>query len=315
MKRLRDLTRWFEGRRGALVALSGGVDSALVAYAAFSRLGDSAIAVTADYRTLSQEELGAAKSVCSEIGIRHVMLQYDELENPDFVRNDSLRCYHCRSELGGRIAKLAEEMEGHWDVMDGTNLDDLGDYRPGIEAMRKNRVQSPLVETGFTKDDVRAVARDVGLSVHDRPSNSCLASRIPWGERITAERLARVELGERIVRQMSGARQVRVRDVGGSARIEVEPEALYVFDDGDDRVRDGNCGATHQDNPDSGSRLDARRGVADGRAADAADPARGLRGRRLMQAITERLVLIGFDGAALDPEGYRPGKINDVVTH
>ena len=297
------------------MALSGGVDSALVAYAAFSRLGDSAVAVTADYRTLSQEELGAAKSVCSEIGIRHVMLRYDELENPDFVRNDRLRCYYCRSELGGRITKLAEEMGGHWDVVDGTNLDDLGDYRPGIEAMRKNRVQSPLVETGFTKDDVRAVARDVGLSVHDRPSNSCLASRIPWGERITAERLARVELGERIVRQMSGARQVRVRDVGGSARIEVEPEALYVFDDGDDLVRDGSCGYTHQDKPDGGSHLDARLGVADGRAADAADPARGLRGRRLMQAITERLVLIGFDGAALDPEGYRPGKINDVVTH
>ncbi len=315
MKRLCDLTRWFEGRRGALVALSGGVDSALVAYAALSRLGDSAVAVTADYRTLSQEELGAAKAVCSEIGIRHVMLRYDELENPDFVRNDRLRCYYCRSELGGRIARLAEEMEGHWDVVDGTNLDDLGDYRPGIEAMRKNRVQSPLVETGFTKDDVRAVARDVGLSVHDRPSNSCLASRIPWGERITAERLARVELGERIVRQMSGARQVRVRDVGGSARIEVEPEALHVFDDGDNRVRDGNCGDACQGKSDGGGRRDARRGVVDDRGVGSAGPARDLRGSRLMQAITERLVLIGFDGAALDPEGYRPGKINDVVTH
>lgn len=311
MKKLDDLLRWFEDCRsgsssgsgscglgnsnggggvnsGVLIALSGGVDSALVAHAAFSSLGDSAIAVTADYRTLSQDELASAESVCREIGIKQIMLRYDELENRDFVRNDESRCYHCRMELGGRLTRLADGMAGSWRVVDGTNLDDLGDYRPGIEAMRSHMVRSPLVETGFNKGDVRAAARHVGLSIHDRPSNSCLASRIPWGERITAERLARIEAGERIVRQMSGARQVRVRDVGGTARIEVEPESLYVFDD---RLR-----GSHADG--------AARGKRD----------RGDGGRRgLLGAVAERLELLGFDDVALDPEGYRPGKINKVA--
>lgn len=228
MDKIDYLMEWFEDRGRVLVALSGGVDSALVAYAAYQKLGELATAVTADYKTLSREELESAGRICSEIGISRMTIRYDELQNEDFARNDPDRCFYCRMELGGRLAGLAKKHGAI--IVDGTNLDDLGDYRPGIDAMRNSGVLCPLAETEFTKDDVRKAARCAGLSIHDRPSNSCLASRIPWGQRVTAEKLARIELGENIVRRHAGVRQVRVRDIGGSARIEVEPDAIPALD-------------------------------------------------------------------------------------
>ena len=232
---LEKLTSWFDDKKKVLVALSGGVDSALVAYAAFEKLQENAVAVTADYKTLSQEELDSSGVVCSEIGISRILLKYDELENESFARNDSNRCFHCRVELGSRLVELACS-QGADVIVDGTNLDDLGDYRPGIMAMRKHGIQSPLVDTDFTKKMVRNVARYVGLSVHDRPSNSCLASRIPWGQRVTSERLVRIELGENLVRQLTGIRQVRVRDIDGAARIEVETQHIPLLYDGLDEI-------------------------------------------------------------------------------
>lgn len=296
------LVKWFETVDCAMVALSGGVDSALVAHAAFVQLGGSSVAVTADYSTLSQEEMASAKSVCSEIGLRHILLKYDELENPDFVKNDNSRCYHCRTELGSRLTNLAKAMNGSWTIVDGTNIDDLGDYRPGIEAMRRYDVRSPLVEVGFTKADIRRVARAVGLSVHDRPSNSCLASRIPWGERITAQRLARVELGERIVKQITGARQVRVRDVGGFARIEVGRESLCLFADGsqnaDAPAKQYGFGYVHNDKHGDEYVTSPSTAASSG----------------LLNLLRERLVMLGFDGVEIDPNGYRPGKLNGTVS-
>ena len=309
-----------------MIALSGGVDSALVAYAAFSELGaHRAIAITADYRTLSQDELDVAKSVCAEIGIRHIMLEYDELENDNFVTNDNTRCYHCRTELGGRLAEMAKSMDGLWIVVDGTHLDDLGDYRPGIEAMRENHICSPLIDARFTKHDVRTVAQHVGLSIHDRPSNSCLASRIPWGVRITAEKLARIELGERIVRQLSGAKQVRVRDIDGSARIEVEPEILHIFDDV--AYDPAMYGVSRSDNylvcgVDAGS--DDDNGVFDhsyqyntlnsnhNTSCNNNNTADNV-SAKLFDVIADRLKMIGFNDVVLDPQGYRTGKLNDVI--
>ena len=216
------LASWFGDKRGVIVALSGGVDSALVAHAAFSSLGGSAVAVTADYRTLSSEELGSARLVAREIGIDHVIISYDELGNPDFVMNDRHRCFHCRSELAARLQDEARA-RGVPCIVDGTNADDLGDYRPGIAALRDGGIRSPLAEVGMAKGEIRAAAREAGLSVHDKPSNACLASRVPWGQRITAERLARIDLAERFIRAEFGVRQVRVRDMGGTARIEVMP--------------------------------------------------------------------------------------------
>ena len=225
MTKLDDLIDWFENKNGVLVALSGGVDSALVAYAAYKKLGSSAIAVTADYKTLSQEELDTSKQICKEIGITQITLDYDELENQNFVKNDSNRCYYCRQELGVHLVNLAQEKKIEF-IVDGTNLDDLGDYRPGIEALKQNGIRSPLIESNLTKIEIRKIAQSVGLSVFDKPSNSCLASRIPWGQQITSERLARIEYGEKIVKQTAKLKQVRVRDMQGIAKIEVNKNEI-----------------------------------------------------------------------------------------
>ncbi len=228
MSKLENLIEWFNGKKGVIIALSGGVDSALVAYAAFQKLGPNALAVTADYKTLSKEELNDAKQICSEIGITQKFLEYDELENEEFVQNDSKRCFYCRQELGTHLLELAQK-HGIEFVVDGTNLDDLGDYRPGIEALKQKGIRSPLVETNLTKNEIRIIAKSVGLSVCDKPSNSCLASRIPWGQKITIERLLRIEYGEKIVKQITQLKQVRVRDLQGLAKVEVEKEKISVL--------------------------------------------------------------------------------------
>jgi len=229
MEKLTELESWFEDKHKVMIALSGGVDSALVAYAAYQKLGDSAIAVTADYKTLSTEELQSAKQVCSEIGISQLLLDYNELENPDFVKNDSTRCFHCRLELGDHLVELAKKYNVQT-IVDGTHIDDLGDFRPGIKALKQNGIRSPLVETNFSKSQICNVTKSIGLSVFDKPSNSCLASRIPWGQRVTAERLTRIELGEIFVKQLTNVKQVRVRDNNGSAKIEVNKELISIFD-------------------------------------------------------------------------------------
>ncbi len=230
MTKIGNLIDWFDDKNGVIVALSGGVDSALVAYAAYQNLGSSAIAVTADYKTLSQEELETAKQICKEIGISQILLDYNELENQEFVKNDSSRCFHCRQELGTHLVNLAKNHNIEL-IVDGTNLDDLGDYRPGIEALKQNGIRSPLVENNLTKNEIREIAKSIGLSVFDKPSNSCLASRIPWGQKITTERLQRIEYGETIVKQTTKLKQVRVRDLNGIAKIEVEKEKISVLSD------------------------------------------------------------------------------------
>ncbi|MEM4285626.1 MAG: ATP-dependent sacrificial sulfur transferase LarE [Candidatus Nitrosocaldus sp.] len=214
-----------------IVAFSGGVDSAVVAYAAYHALNDGVLAVTADYRTLARDELEDAKRVAKEIGVRHEVIEYDELSNQAFVANDGLRCYYCRDELAKHLIAVAKRY-GAVLIVDGTNADDLKDYRPGIRAMREHGIRSPLAELGIGKDEVRAIAREVGLSVHDKPSNSCLASRIATGMYVTSERLRMVEEAERVVRELFSVRQVRVRlHEGNIARIEVgRDERIKLFD-------------------------------------------------------------------------------------
>lgn len=229
MSKLDALCSWFADKPRALVALSGGVDSALVAYAAH-RASLGSVALTADYRALPRHDLDSARKTCAQIGIKHVIVQYDELENESYAANTSERCLHCRTDLGQRLRSAASELSSGI-IVDGTHLDDMGDYRPGIEAMRAAGVRSPLVESDMSKADVRECAREVHLHAAERPANSCLSSRIPWGQRITAERLARIEVAERIVQQDSGIGVVRVRDLGdGSARIEVPPAEIGVLE-------------------------------------------------------------------------------------
>ena len=230
MDKFLQLLNWFDNKDSVLVSLSGGVDSALVAYAAFQALGKKSLAVTADYKTLSKEELDTSKKIADEIGIKHIIINYNELENPNFVKNDSNRCFYCRDELSENLIKTAKHHQLDV-IVDGTHIDDLGDYRPGIDALHKNGIKSPLLETNFTKQDIREQSKIVGLTVYDRPSNSCLASRIPWGQRVTAEKLARVEMGEIMVKQSIDVKQVRVRDLNGIAKIEVEVDKIPLLRD------------------------------------------------------------------------------------
>ena len=228
MTNLEKLLKWFADKEKVLVSLSGGVDSALVAYAAYRKLGKSAVAVTADYKTLSSEELDSAKQIAQEIGINHHIIEYSELDNENFVRNDEKRCFYCRNELSIKLLEFSTSLN-IGTIVDGTQSDDLGDYRPGIDALHENGIRSPLLETQFTKKLVRQTAKSVGLSIHDKSSNSCLASRIPWGQRVTVEKLVRIELAEKIIKHQTGIQQVRVRDVNGIARIEVEIDKINLL--------------------------------------------------------------------------------------
>jgi uncharacterized protein len=230
-KFFQQLVSWFHNRnQKAIIAFSGGVDSAVVAMAAKKALDKNAIAVTADYNTLSTEELKSAKKIAKEINIEHKIIKYNELDNIEFVKNDLLRCYHCRTELSSYLLKEARRMNVHL-IVDGTNTDDLTDYRPGIKALRENGIQSPLVELGITKQNVRNIAKLNNLSIHDKPSNSCLASRIPHGMPVTFEKLKRIETAESLVKSIFKVKVVRVRDHQDIARIEVGREEIKdMFD-------------------------------------------------------------------------------------
>jgi len=210
---------------GVLVAFSGGVDSAVVAALAAEALGERAVACTARSETLPAAELEGAKRVADEIGIRHEIVAFSELDNPEFVENDSNRCYHCRTMRLGKMYETAQKL-GIETVCDGTNASDPGEgHRPGLRAVDELSVRSPLLDHGITKDEVRAIAADRGLSVAAKPSMACLSSRIPTGLEVTEAKLTRVEKAERLLRTW-GFEQFRVRDHDGLARIEVAPDEL-----------------------------------------------------------------------------------------
>ena len=166
MTSLEKLLNWFDDKDKVIVSLSGGVDSALVAYAAKTKLDKNAIAITADYKTLSSDELDSAKNVAKEIGITHKTIEYSELENENFVRNDDKRCFYCRDELSNKLLEIAHSLEIDT-IVDGTQSDDMGDYRPGIDALHGHGIKSPLLETHFTKELVRETAKSIGLSIYD----------------------------------------------------------------------------------------------------------------------------------------------------
>lgn len=205
-----------------LVAFSGGVDSTFLAKVAAQELGQRAAAVTAKSPTYPQREFEEAASLAREIGIRHIVIETAEADDPEFAANPPERCYYCKKELFGRLLEIARD-EGLARVADGTNADDSGDYRPGAKAAAEMDVLSPLRDAGFGKQDIREASRELGLPTHDKPSLACLASRFPYGTPITREKLRRVNEAEEYLRSL-GFRQVRVRDHGATARIEVEPQ-------------------------------------------------------------------------------------------
>lgn len=211
-------------RRRVLVAFSGGVDSGLVARVAYDALGEDALAVIADAESLPRRDLHEALQEAEEIGIRVRVLPLSELANAAYVTNPRNRCYFCRKALGRALRPLAAELDFPT-IADGVNRSDLGDFRPGIAAMDEEGFWHPLVEFGLGKADVRALARWLGLSFHDKPSNACLSSRIAYGEVITLEKLERIDRAEEAIRAL-GFRVVRVRAHEGLARIEVPQEDI-----------------------------------------------------------------------------------------
>ncbi len=220
--RLNTLRRAISDMESVLVAFSGGIDSTVVLKIAHEQLGEHALAVTAVSPTFPTIELDSAKRVASEIGARHELVHTDQLDIPAFVQNDAARCFHCKTDLYQLLDGLREPRASRW-IVDGTNLDDLGDDRPGIRAAREWRVRSPLVEASLSKSDVRALAQALGLSNWNKPAAACLSSRIPRGIPITIESLRRVEQAEEVL-QAEGFRHVRVREHGEVARIEVGAE-------------------------------------------------------------------------------------------
>lgn len=212
----------------ALVCFSGGVDSAFVLKVAHDVLGDRALGLTALSPALPASEREEAGSLARELGAAHVLVDSHEIDDPSYAANPTNRCYYCKSELYTVAAREAKA-RGLAAVLNGTNLDDLGDYRPGLDAAREAGVRSPLVEAGLTKADVRRCAQLVGLRVWDKPAAACLASRIPYGTAVTHERLRQIDRAESAIRAL-GLRQLRVRYHDALARVEVsQPEMETAF--------------------------------------------------------------------------------------
>ncbi|HXN07791.1 MAG TPA: ATP-dependent sacrificial sulfur transferase LarE [Nitrospiria bacterium] len=223
------LQKSIRSRESLLIAFSGGIDSALLLKVAFDLLGNKVAACTAISPSLPERELLEARKFTQNLGVRHYMIEYDELEIPGYSDNGSDRCYLCKRELFSRMNFLAKE-KGFFSMAYGANLDDLKETRPGMKAAGEFQVAAPLLEAGFAKSDIRLLARELGLSVWNKPAMACLSSRIPSGSLITHSKLKQVEAGEQVLRN-AGFGQVRVRHHDGIARIEILISDLSRFED------------------------------------------------------------------------------------
>jgi uncharacterized protein len=219
------------GFRSVVVAFSGGVDSTLVAYLAKLAVSDEAIAVTADSPSLPSSELEEARLLAEKIGLKQIVVHTDELEDPNYASNPVNRCYFCKKELSQKLKQLATKLNVPL-IVDGTNADDLTGHRPGAAALSEEGVRRPLADVGMTKAEVRELASLFGLPNFDKPSMPCLSSRVQYGQLITPERLLRIERSEAFIRSLVRVKELRVRDHGNLARIEVgRGERSLLFDE------------------------------------------------------------------------------------
>ena len=214
-----------------LVAFSGGVDSTFLARAARDAVGERAVLVTADSETYPASELDETRRLAALLGMRHLVVQTRELDNPQYALNSPNRCYFCKEELFARLGPIARQHGGAVMVY-GANMDDLGDHRPGMDAAKAAGVRAPLIEAEVWKEEIRALSRELGLPTWDKPSFACLSSRFQYGEAITPEKLRRIDAAEAFVRSL-GFRQFRVRHHDRLARLELPPEEMgRLFEDG-----------------------------------------------------------------------------------
>jgi len=220
IRRLRELP-------GLLIAYSGGVDSAYLAWAAAAELGDRMLAIIADSPSLPRRHLDAAEIFAQQHRIPYRVVSTAELENPDYVKNDSLRCFHCKSELFTVLGRIRAEL-GFLHLAYGLNLDDLGDFRPGQQAAQNRGVLAPLAEAGLNKSDIRQLAREAQLEVWDKPAAACLSSRIAYGQPVTTDLLSRIERAEEFLAS-EGCREFRVRAHGDLARVEIAISEMPQF--------------------------------------------------------------------------------------
>jgi len=231
LKKLEHLKSIIKEMSSVLVAFSGGTDSTFLLKVAVDVLKEKAVALTATSPTYPFVEYKNACALAEEFGVRHIIIESNELEIKNFAANNEKRCYYCKSELFTLAAAEAAKIDIRW-VADGSNADDLKDYRPGREAAREKNVRSPLVEANLSKEEIRSLSRQMGVKTWDRPASACLSSRFPYGTKITPERVMTVEKCENILRE-KGFRQFRVRFHGDVARIETtEEEFSRFFEDG-----------------------------------------------------------------------------------